>query len=225
MAKEEYYNEFYAKQDWKHIPTITKYKTKAYVKIAQSVFKKNIKRVVDAGCGTGIHSAILQSFNYEVSGFDFSEIAIQKAKKRFESIDFRVLDGNKINYQPNIDCFIALGFSPFNTTDFAKTTSLLEYWKSFLTESGLIVITTRTDFSQKSPTGWYFHSEDDLNQLYSKDNLRKQVIYLYPPLWTLVYVIPKSKRLVLFISFLSRVIFAKWLNRYVTAILILQNDQ
>lgn len=223
MATEEYYNKFYAQQDWKHIPTITKFKTKAYIKIARSVFKKEINKIVDAGCGTGIHSAILQSFNYDVSGFDFSEVAVTKAREKFNSIDFRVLDGNHLDYNANIDCFLALGFSPFNSTDFNQTNALLEHWNSFLTNDGLIIITSTTDFSQTSPTGWYYHSEEDLKKLYSGDQMRKQVIYLFPPLWIVVSLFPRSKSITRIISWLSRVILVKWLNKSVTAILILQN--
>lgn len=223
MNKTEYYNQFYKNQDWKNNSLLVKFKLKAYLKIVSSIYDKNIRTIVDAGCGTGLHSHILKSLKYEISGFDFSETAILKAKKRFDKIDFRILNGNSLNYNPNIDCFLALGFSEFNSIDFPKTTHLIEYWRTFLSSRGIIFISLKTDFSQKSPSGWYFHSENDLKNIYLGDKMKKQIIYIFPPFWTLILLLPKSKTLVDIISILSKQIFAILLRKPITALIILQN--
>ena len=42
----------------------------------------NVKVILDAGCGTGENLQFLRSENYEVCGFDLSDVAIQFCKQR-----------------------------------------------------------------------------------------------------------------------------------------------
>ena len=225
INKKEYYNQFYTDRDWKNSLFITKGKIRAYLKIATSVSPKKIHRVIDAGCGTGLYSYVLKSLKYEVSGFDFSHIAIQKAKENFNTIDFRLLDGKNLNYESNIDCFLALGFSEFNTSDFKQSTALIEHWRSFLTSNGLILITSKTNLSGRSPTGWIYHSHKEILNFYSGQSMKKQIVYLYPPLWTIISFLPKSKIITRIVSNFSKLLFIKLLKWPITVILILQNDK
>lgn len=48
--------------------------------------------VLDVGCGTGHHSAALQTAGIEVVGIDKSEAMVAKAKGRYGDVDYRVAD-------------------------------------------------------------------------------------------------------------------------------------
>ncbi len=223
MATEEYYNSFYNNTDWKDISVITKYKTKVFLKITNSIFKKKIKTVVDAGCGTGLYSAILTFFGYKTFGFDFSDTAIKKAKQKYDFIDFRRLDGADLSYKINeIDLFFAKGFSPFNTTNFENSTAILNHWHSFLTKNGLVCLITKSNFTEKAPTGWIYLSEENINKLYNDNKFNKEIVYLFPPFWLFIYILPKSIFITKFFSYISKKIFVKLFKIPVNVIILLQ---
>jgi len=222
MATEEYYNSFYKNKDWKGISVITKYKTKVFIKISKSIFNKNIKTVVDAGCGTGLYSAILTFLGYNTFGFDFSETAIKQAKEKYDFIDFRKLDGVDLSYENKIDLFFAKGFSPFNTTDFDNSTKILNHWQEFLPDKGLVCLITKSNFTEKAPTGWIYLSEGNINKLYNDNKFNKHIIYLFPPFWIFLHILPKNKIITNFFSFISKNIFVKIFKIPVSVIVLLQ---
>ncbi len=224
MATEEYYNNFYKNKDWKGISIITKFKTKVFIKISKSIFNKEIHTVVDAGCGTGLYSAILTFLGYKVFGFDFSESAINKAKRKYNFIDFRKLNGVNLSFAKNIDLFFAKGFSPFNTTNFENSTLILNHWINFLTNNGLICLITKSNFTEKAPTGWKYLSEQNINKLYSGNKYNKEIVYLFPPFWILIYILPRSKHITKIFSSISKNIFVKLFKIPVSVIILLQKN-
>ncbi|MGY5872631.1 MAG: class I SAM-dependent methyltransferase [Candidatus Thorarchaeota archaeon] len=71
--------------DWEKI-----FKEKGYVfvdphqdmsRLASIFHSKNVKRILDLGCGTGRHLAFLSRAGFEVSGFDSSKTALDLAMK------------------------------------------------------------------------------------------------------------------------------------------------
>ncbi len=224
MATEEYYNDFYKNKDWRGISIITKYKTKVFIKLSKSIFNKNIKSIIDAGCGKGLHSAILTFLGYKTFGFDFSETAIKQAKEKYNFIDFRVLNGANLSYKNKVDLFFAKGFSPFNTKDFKNSTAIIDHWHNFLTNNGLVCLITKSNFTEKLPTGWIYLSEININKLYNGNKFEKEIIYLFPPFWIIIYILPKSKLLIKFLSKISKNIFVKLLKIPVSVIILLKKN-
>ncbi len=218
---QEKYNKFYKNNDWKNLSFITKQKILVFFKILKTVTKANFKTIIDAGCGTGIYTYLLNHIGYKAVGFDFSYTAISLAKKKYEDLDFRDLNGFALDYTQKFDLIFANGFSPFNTTNFKNSTRLIDYWSGFLNEKGKILIITRTNFSQKSPSGWLFLSEEQLANLYYKDEMNKNTIYLYSKFWIIISLLPKSKTIIDIVSYVSKNIVAKFLKIPVSVLIIL----
>ncbi len=220
----DYYNDFYKNNDWKNNPLLTRLKLVVYIKMAKSIFKKEIITVLDAGCGKGLYTSLLRRLSYKVKGFDFSETAISDARMKYPDINFRVMDGNNLDYNEKFDLIFAKGFSPFNTRDFKSSTQVFNHWGEFLTEDGVICAISRTNFTGASPTGWIFLDEEGINKLYGESKLRKKVVYLFSPFWVFIYLLPKSKYITLFLNAISKYLVARMLKVPVTVIILLQND-
>lgn len=56
-------------------------------------------RVLDAGCGEGRHSRLLQTMNYQVFGFEVEESIIVALKNQIPGVEFRVGTNNKIPFE------------------------------------------------------------------------------------------------------------------------------
>lgn len=90
------------------------------VAILHKLFKKEgVRRILDAGCGTGNHAILLASLGYEVVAIDLSRKMIEKAKKKDSSgrVCFIVADMRKPDIKEKSDSVICLGltFSHFIT--------------------------------------------------------------------------------------------------------------
>lgn len=71
------------------------------VRLALSLVPKNVRYVLDVGCGDGYLCSILKEKIEAVSGVDISKTRIKRAKKRFEGIDFKVGDATALPYKAN----------------------------------------------------------------------------------------------------------------------------
>ena len=85
----------------------------------QQVFKeKNIKTIIDAGCGTGIHSIVFAKMGLKVIALDNTEEMLKVAQKNAErykvtNVDFRLGEFTKLTkvIPEKVDCLVCLGNS------------------------------------------------------------------------------------------------------------------
>ncbi len=59
---------------------------------------KNVKKVLDIGCGSGINTEELKEAGFEVAGVDVSENAIFEAKRKYPEIEFSVAGIEKLPF-------------------------------------------------------------------------------------------------------------------------------
>ena len=73
--------------------------------LANAVPLKEVKTIVDLGCGPGTSTEVLCQHwpNAKVSGFDSSADMIANAKKRLPKIEFTVQDIEKWSPEPDVD--------------------------------------------------------------------------------------------------------------------------
>ena len=103
--------------------------------------KGKVKDILDLGCGTGAHDAILASRGYNVTGLDLSEEMINIAKsKNIPSTNFVAGDMSKFKlgkkYDSCIAMFAAFGYQIHNK----QITSSLQCINNHLRPGGLFII-------------------------------------------------------------------------------------
>lgn len=104
-------------------------------------------KLLDVGCGTGRHSIELSKRGYTVTGIDFSESQITRAKEKAKSnklkIDFLKMDARNLPFNNEFDMAIMLceGGFPLMETDEMNYEILKNVTKS-LKEHGKFIFTT-----------------------------------------------------------------------------------
>ena len=89
------------------------------IKFIQNFSKKLPEgaKIIDVGCGSGypVHKILLnENKSYEITGIDFSEKQLEKAKELFPVVNYILMDIRSINYPPeSFDGIISL-YSIFN---------------------------------------------------------------------------------------------------------------
>lgn len=96
-----YYNLFYGDKDYKGEAAVVDKLLKRY--------KKNkIHTVLNMGCGTGRHDALLEQLGYSVSGIDFSGQMIEIARKSNPTLNYEVADIRNYKSKEQFDAVISL---------------------------------------------------------------------------------------------------------------------
>ncbi len=85
--------------------------------VYENYFKKPGK-ILDLGCGTGRTSSTLAARGHEVFAIDYSEKMINEAKKKYNNLDFRVMDAKNLAFA---DAFFDYAFFSFNGIDYLQT--------------------------------------------------------------------------------------------------------
>ncbi|AKG38382.1 methyltransferase type 11 [Infirmifilum uzonense] len=90
-------------------------------KVFQKHAKRSVKKILDVGCGTGIHSVELARRGYSVLGVDASKVMIERAREKAKDIDnvsFMVADARHLKLPEKYDAAIAMyGVISYFTTD------------------------------------------------------------------------------------------------------------
>lgn len=117
----------------------------AEVNFLERMFREHsrvaVRRVLDVGCGTGIHSIELGQRGYTVLGVDLSESMITRAKAKaagLENVSFMVADARKLELPCKFDAALAMyGVVSYFTLD-DDLLHFLRSVRSVLREGGLL---------------------------------------------------------------------------------------
>ena len=217
MEPQSNYEEFYSKGNWKQNKKIEKLHIKYYLKI---LGQKNGK-ILDVGCGTGLHTHILTELGYESTGIDFATSAIKKAQESYCEIKFHVQDASAINLDETFDFLYVSGFSLLNTRNYSHVKKLLSHWSGLLKTNGSILIISKTNFSGKAPTGWIYHTNSEIHYMYQSNNYSTSVYYIHSKLGYLILIPVIGPLLIKPVHIISKYIIASLFRIPVKTIIIM----
>jgi len=115
--------------------------------IEQEVGRDKSIKIIDIGCGTGRHAIELTKRGYKVTGVDFSENQIKRAREKAQetgvAIDFQTQDARKLPFDGEFDLAIMLcegGFSLMETDE--MNFEILKNATKALKSKGKFIFTT-----------------------------------------------------------------------------------
>ncbi|MEZ0345612.1 MAG: class I SAM-dependent methyltransferase [Infirmifilum sp.] len=142
MSSEEFYAQYY---DILYSHRDVKGEVDFLEKIFNKYSKIPVRRVLDVGCGTGIHSVELGRRGYTVLGVDASPTMIERAKeksKEFQNVSYVIADARKLKVQEAFDAAIAMyGVVSYFTAD-EDVVAFLRSIRSSLKEGAVFVFDT-----------------------------------------------------------------------------------
>lgn len=114
------------------------------VEFLEKVFQKyggNIKKILDLGCGTGMHAELLASKGYEITGLDLSKEMIDIAKsKNIPNTEFIVGEMSNFNLNKKFDVVICMFAAMGYLTENEQIESLFKSIKNHLNPNGLLIL-------------------------------------------------------------------------------------
>jgi SAM-dependent methyltransferase len=129
-------------------------------------FSVSAPRVLDVGSATGYYTEAFRLTGYASVGLEYSDVAIEQAKKNFPACRFVQMNGFEPSFQEQFDVVFCRGFSGTNTHDLDFIASWINRYMPLLTSNGFFVLAYSTDYSGKEQAGETVNfSREELNQL------------------------------------------------------------
>lgn len=157
------YNEFYRKGGWKG--RSDKQEQQVMLRTAHHAGWHVGDPILEVGCGTGQHAAILARGGCKVTAVDISEVGIARAKKRYGGPSFVCADLRTWTPPRKFAGIYSRGMSFFHYEldgvnrhgiDVPAETARMFKW---LRRGGSFVLQICTDFSGKRPEGFVHHNK------------------------------------------------------------------
>jgi len=153
----KYYDIFYSKKDYKK-----------EVDFIKNFLNKDDK-ILDIGCGTGIHASYLESDGYIVDGLDLNKEMLSVAKNRLNGT---LYNQNMLNIK--IDRKYDVIISMFAVINHLKNINELEMTfkniKNILNENGVIIIDLHNPINSGTKTNVYNNLKRTMTWNYDKEN-------------------------------------------------------
>ncbi len=116
-------------------------------------YKKTNFTVLDVGCATGYYTESFRLFGYKSTGLDYSEVAVEQAKKNFPICTFIQMNGFEPAFNQKFDVIFCRGFSGANTHDLNFIATWINKYMALLSDEGFFVFAYSSDFSGKEREG------------------------------------------------------------------------
>jgi len=134
----KFYNEVFKKGEEKHFtPFLTTGKPTSEAKEVLKEIKWKGKKVLDAGCGTGLFAACAAKRGANVLGIDYSKMAIDIAKTKYRASNLRFKELDTACLWGTYDVIVSMGTLEHMDNPF----KILKLFKKHLRTRGHIIIT------------------------------------------------------------------------------------
>ena len=190
-------NKNYWNNRWENIPADEPMDNlDAYpLKYSEMCIKNNDGKILEAGCGNGRILRYYHNRGYNITGFDFIKVAIEKLKQTDPTISADVGDITKLRYK-NESFKYVLAFGLYHNLENGLENALSETYR-VLINNGLVCASFRADNIQTRLTDWLtnrrtknpdsdgglvFHkmnlTKKEFSSLFKKNNF--EVEYIFP---------------------------------------------
>ena len=134
FAKEyaRYYDLFYQGKDYSHEVD--------YLEEIFKKFQKDVRSILDLGCGTGLHTQELIKRGYEVTGLDLSEEMLARARERNPSATFTKGDMSNFVLNKKFDVIICMFSAMGYLTENHQIERFFRSIKNHLVKNGLLIL-------------------------------------------------------------------------------------
>lgn len=116
-------------------------------------FRKTPVRLLDVGCATGFYTESFRRLGCDVVGLDYSEVALEKARRLFPECAFVQMNGFAPHFNEKFDIIFCMGFSGANTHDLAFMAEWINRYMEFITPGGFFIFSYSSNFSGKEKEG------------------------------------------------------------------------
>ncbi len=174
IEEREHYNNFYVQGGWSY----SREQQKEFLieKIIKPLGLIAGSRVLEIGCGMGLHSALLGELGFKVTGVDVSDVGIQFARTQAPECEFHCMDlAEFISEKPEYDVIYSRGMAwyhyelnvpnchgvdvPFQTDRLFK----------MLKPGGVFILQISTDFSGSvAESGVYNNKLDEYTTFFDR---------------------------------------------------------
>jgi SAM-dependent methyltransferase len=176
-----HYDAFYAQGGWRY-PSwrLAKWRAKRFLarRIVEPLQLEPGAKILEVGCGMGLHSHLLAKLGFDVTAVDVSEVGIAYARRRFRKPRYLCSDAAELGstLEPeSFDVIFVRGMSWYHYeldgknlggVDVpAQTRQLFD----FLPAGGLFVLQIFTDFSGQRPAGTVHNNRvEDYTELFEQ---------------------------------------------------------
>jgi SAM-dependent methyltransferase len=123
-------------------------------------------KVLDVGCATGYYSEAFRLLGFHVTGLDYAEVAINRAKKKFPKCVFVQMNGFEPEFAEKFDVIFCRGFSGANTHDLNFMAQWVNRYFAYLNTGGFFVLSFSSNFSGLENNGETVNlTWDEINKL------------------------------------------------------------
>jgi len=148
--------------------------------------KKNLKKILDVGCGEAKFYPYFRKKNY--LGLDIDDIKIKKIKKKYPKCKIKKADFNKIKIKKKFDIILCLEVNSLNRADSPqKSLNFLNKIISMTSKNGYVLLNFWKIF--------YFQNEEKIKLIFKKNNISivkkieygffdKNIIFLF---WKIIF--------------------------------------
>ena len=171
-------NKDYWNNRWEDIPVDgPMVNTDAYpLKYCEMLIKKNDGQILEAGCGNGRILRYYHNQGYEIIGFDFIEVAINKLTEIDPTLRVEVGDITKLRFENESFLYI-LAFGLYHNLENGLEDAITETYR-VLKKDGLVCASFRADNIQTRLTDWLANRSANIRgsnepRVFHKMNLTK----------------------------------------------------
>lgn len=155
------YDRFYRQGDYRYYPLAEKSLIQAIIKRVRKGIPTSRGKLLDVGCGTGCYSCLIaRRPNLQVTGIDFSKVAIEIARRRCRnSCKFLVADFFDYPLSKKYDVVFCKQFAPLNIPgDLCAASQVTQKLVEHVKLGGYLVLCVSTNFTNtERPKGLFNH--------------------------------------------------------------------